>query len=124
MVAQITRETQKPRNAAFFRPRSIVAPHLRYSYFDASYSGSRAGFVVTLQFFERCGKARGGWLAIFELCNHRIGFIELSFRNGFGFVSPATTCRAHSKYCCFLSRSHPAGGLARMDRRLEILSAS
>src|SRR5579859_2962062 len=70
MVAQTTREIQNPRNAAFFRPRSIEAPHLRYSYFDASYSGSRAGFVGALQFFERCVKARGGWLPIFELRNH------------------------------------------------------
>src|SRR3954466_7479686 len=46
------------------------------------------------------------------------------FKNSFGEAIPETTCLAHSKYCCFLSRLQPMGGLEIMARRFEILSAS
>jgi len=47
-----------------------------------------------------------------------------AFKMGFGSLSASTTRFAHSKYSLFRSSSQSAGGLFRIERRFEILSAN
>src|SRR6478736_976900 len=60
-------------------------------------------------------KARGRWLAIFELRNHRIGFVELSFEKWIWSGKPGDYLLSPFEVLLF-SLAVPSRGRARQDR--------